>query len=89
MLLPLFRVLVVRWGHLVRIGWRSVWRLLIGSVLLLLLLLLGRLLRLRVVRGGEFFVGFLVFVVFVAFVGGVGEHGEWKGVDWFGGGVGM
>ena len=33
--------------------------------------------------------GFLVFVVFVAFVGGVGEHGEWKGVDWFGGGVGM
>ena len=52
-------------------------RLLRRSVLLLLLLLLllWRLLRLGVVRGGEFLVGLLVFVVFVALVGGVGEHG--------------
>ena len=80
LLLLLLRILVVRWGHLVRVDGHSVLRLLGRSVWLLLLL--WRVLCLRVVRGGEFLVGFFVFVGFVAFVGGVGEHDGARG--WIG-----
>ena len=81
LLLFLPRVLVFRRGHLVRVDWRSVLRLLRRSSVLLLLRVRG----LGVMRGGELFVGFFVFVVFVAFVGGEGEHGWFEGIDWFGG----
>ena len=77
-MLVLLRIFVIRWGYLLRVDRRSMLRLLMSSVLLLLLL--WRLLCLGVVRGGEFLVGFLVFVVFVAFVSGVGKHGEWSGL---------
>ena len=75
-------LVIIRRDHLVGVDWRSMLRMLRRSVLLLLLLLqlLWRVLRLGVVRGGEFFVGFLVFVVFVAFVGGEGEHVGLRGL---------